>query len=89
MANVKYFAVYRSDTVDDDPCGYGSICTGLFGEIPDAIEEAAHLLADGYHVTIDRGSMPQEDWDALEEVPDDFVAQQSDGIPPDKDEALP
>lgn len=72
--DVKYFAVYRSDTQGDPEEGYSGICTGLFGEIAETLQEAGRLLADGYHVNIDRGSMSQEEWDALEEVPDDFVA---------------
>jgi hypothetical protein len=71
---VTYYAVYRSDDVGNPEDGYGSICTALFGEIDEAVEEARRLLADGYHVIIDRGAMSQEKWDALEEVPDDFVA---------------
>jgi hypothetical protein len=72
---VKYFAVYRSDTICDAEDGYGGICTGLFGEMNEAIAEARGLLAEGYHVNIDQGSMTEADWDAMEEVPDDFVAK--------------
>lgn len=79
MSDVTYYAVYRSDTTGDPEDGYACVCTGLFGEIPDATEEASRLLADGYHVQIYRGSMPQEEWDALEEVPDDFSAGSKEG----------
>lgn len=75
MSDVTYYAVYRSDTTGNPEDGYSSICTGLFGEIPDALEEASRLLAEGWHVMIDRGSMSHAEWDALEEVPDDFVAR--------------
>jgi hypothetical protein len=74
VSAVTYYAVYRSDTTGDPEAGYSGICVGLFGEIPEALQEAQRHLTDGYHVSIDRGSMSQEEWDALEEVPDDFVA---------------
>lgn len=74
---VTYYAVYRSDHTGDPEDGYAGICTALFGEIAEALKEAEQLLAQGYHVQIDRGAMSQVEWDALEEVPDDFVARQA------------
>lgn len=71
---VKYLAVYRSSTTDDPEKGYDSICVALFGDVDDALAEARVQLEQGYHVTIDQGVMSQAEWDALEEVPDDFVA---------------
>jgi hypothetical protein len=76
MSDVAYFAVYRSDTIGDPEKGYSGVCVALFGDVDDAIDEARRLLADRYHVMIDQGTMPQAEWDALEEVPDDFVARQ-------------
>ena len=72
--SVRYLSVYRSDTTDDPEAGYVQICTGLFVDVDDALAEAKRHLEDGYHVSIDRGEMSQAEWDALEEVPDDFAA---------------
>jgi hypothetical protein len=74
VSAVTYYAVYRSDTTGDPEAGYSGICVGLFGEIEDACLEARRILTEGYHVSIDRGEMSQAEWDALEEVPDDFIA---------------
>jgi hypothetical protein len=71
---VTYFALYRADlagAVDEDE-GVTSICVGLFGDYEDAITEARAILAEGYSISIDIGEMTQADWDAIEEVPDDF-----------------
>lgn len=72
---VAYLAVYRSDTKDSPESGYSGVCVGLFGDVDEALREARRLLQDEYHVHIEHGVMSQADWDALEEVPDDFVAQ--------------
>lgn len=76
MSAVTYFAVYRSDHQGDPEEGYSGICVGLFGDVESACDQAKEILTEGYHVGIDRGQMSQDEWDALEEVPDDFVASQ-------------
>lgn len=72
---MEYFAVYRSATHDENPSqGYDSICVALFGDIDQVLAEVRIQLAQGYYVQIDQGSMSEADFDAIEEVPDDFVA---------------
>ena len=71
---VTYFAVYRSDNTTGTPREQEGmlICTALFQSLGEALEEAAVLLNDGYHVRIDRGSMLSSEYDRIEEVTDDF-----------------
>lgn len=73
-APVTYYAVYRSDTKQiGAEHGYEGICVGLFDDIDEALLETRRHLEDGYHVNVEHGVMSQDEWDALEEVPDDFV----------------
>lgn len=73
MKRIRYIAVSRSDEVSVEVGdGYGSICTGLFGELADALQEAREQLEQGYHVMLEHGEMSEEEWEPLEEVPDDF-----------------
>lgn len=69
------FAVYRADQAgpEDPDDGVCSTCVALFGKAEDAIAEARHYLVDGYSVSIDIGEMTEAEFDALEEVPDDFT----------------
>lgn len=69
------FAVYVADKpgpVDTDD-GVCSTCVAVFGDVEDAIAEASARVRDGYSVSIDIGVMTPAEWDALEEVPDDFA----------------
>jgi hypothetical protein len=71
---VTYFALYRADKagpVDGDE-GVCSICVGLFGDYEEAITLARENLAEGYSISIDLGVMTTDEWDAIDEVPDDF-----------------
>lgn len=73
---VTYFALYRSDEsgpIDADD-GISAICVGLFTDYHEALTLARENLAEGYSISIDMGAMPRADWEALEEVPDDFIA---------------
>jgi hypothetical protein len=68
------YAVYVADEagpVDDDE-GVCSTCVALFGDAEDAIAEARTRLLEGYSVSIDIGLMPAAEFDALDDVPDDF-----------------
>lgn len=72
---VTVYAVYVADTpgpidADDGVC---STCVALFGDAEDAITEARERLLEGYSVSIDIGRMTEGEWDAIEEVPDDFT----------------
>lgn len=68
------FAVFVADEagpITDD--GVSSTCVAVFGAAEDAIAEAADHLREGYSVSVDIGFMTRAEWDALEEVPDDFA----------------
>lgn len=53
--------------------GVCSQCVAVLGDVEDAIKEAGDRLRDGFSVSIDIGMMTDAEWDALEEVPDDFM----------------
>jgi len=74
MPDVKYFALYRGDLApgENPEQGYTSTCVGLFQDLDDVLAEARDHLNAGEVIEITPGSMSQEEWDALEEVPDDF-----------------
>lgn len=75
---VRYYAVSRAETtglVDDS--GWSSICVAVFSDMDEAIAEASHYLREGYSVSIDIGTMTDAEWDALEEVPDDFTFERA------------
>jgi hypothetical protein len=75
-AVLTVFAVYRADAAGpyDDDDGMAWTCVAIFGELEDAIAEArAYLVAEGRSVWIDIGQMTAAEWDALDEVPDDFA----------------
>src|SRR5213075_1084736 len=68
------YAVYVADEagpVDGDN-GVCATCVAVFGDVEDAIKEAAANVREGHSVSIDIGMMTDDEWDALEEVPDDF-----------------
>lgn len=68
------FAVYRCDDpgpVDDG--GHGMTCVAVFGDVEDAIAEVRLQLLAGYSASVDIGAMTEAEWNALEEVPDDFA----------------
>lgn len=70
-----YFAVFVADEagpVDPDN-GTCSTCVALFSDVEHAIKEARSRLAEGYSVSIETGAMTNAEWNALEEVPDDFA----------------
>lgn len=73
-ASKLYFAVYVSDDTGplDPDDGCCSTCVALFEDLEDALAEAITRLHDGFSVSIDRGAMPVAEWDALDEVPDDY-----------------
>jgi hypothetical protein len=74
MTLLTCFAVYASEEpgpVDSD--GITSICVAVFGDLEEAIAEARCYLLEGYSIMIEMGVMTQAEWDALEEVPDDFA----------------
>ena len=76
MDNIRtVFAVYRADEAGPigEEDGADGICVALFGDAIDAIDEARDLLLEGYAVSIEVGQMTDAEWDALEEVPDDFA----------------
>lgn len=74
VAYVSYFAVFVANERCEPADGYSSRCVALFrsDELDGALAEAKMLLLDGTHISIECGEMPQVEWDALEEVPDDF-----------------
>jgi hypothetical protein len=72
---MRVFAVYVADEagpIDPDD-GVCATCVALFGDVEDAIVEARACLVEGRSVSIDIGEMTDAEWDALEEVPDDFA----------------
>lgn len=72
---VEYFALYQAtDVSNGNEDGHDYICVGLFGA-EELLEELKvnHRLEEHRALLIEPGSMSQEEWDALEEVPDDFV----------------
>jgi hypothetical protein len=87
---VTYFALYRAleaGPVDDDE-GVSAVCVGLFTDFEEAIVVARENLAEGYSISIDLGVMTQTEWDAIEEVPDDFHVRAT-GEPPAADASDP
>jgi tRNA U54 and U55 pseudouridine synthase Pus10 len=71
---VTYFALYRADEagpVNEDE-GVCAICVGLFTDYDEALMLAREHLEEGYSISIDVGMMTTAEWDAIDEVPDDF-----------------
>ena len=50
----------------------GAICVGLFDSAEDAITEALDRLAGHEGFFIEPGQLTRAEWEALDEVPDDF-----------------
>jgi hypothetical protein len=75
MENVlTVFAVYRADEpgpVDPD-AGICWTCVALFGNLEEAIAEVRPYLREKYSTFIEVGAMTEAEFDALDEVPDDF-----------------
>jgi hypothetical protein len=72
---VSCFAVYRAEENGpvDSADGITSICVALFTDADEALALARIHLFEGYSVSIEIGAMTRAEWDAIEEVPDDFA----------------
>lgn len=76
---MRYFALSVADLKpgENPEDGYTSTCVGLWCELDDLWDEARSRVLAGELVEIEPGEMSQEEWEALEEVPDDFRPQRA------------
>lgn len=71
MSDVAYWAVFVELPSERNVF----VCAALFGEAEEALTEARARMAEGLAVGLEPGVMSTAEWDAFEEVPDDFEPQ--------------
>lgn len=75
MSTVRYYALfYTKQPVSGDE-GDAPTCAMLDTDASSVLAEAGAYLEEGYCVQIDIGEMEKAEYDAIKEVPDDFVAR--------------